>query len=152
MDPIADVEEKLFDLSVNDITQSNPIHRSVESRNLQIVNVHAFMSGQSKLYETVPDEVREQLDDVKEIPDEDLVPVVMPVVDAKSQKRMRQTIVLDQVGRGYSRLAKALGLKLKFSQLQNQLNKLVCTFHLTADTITFRPTELPILVFTLIVM
>jgi hypothetical protein len=110
------------------------------------------MSGQSKMYDIVPDEVREQLEDVKEIPSEDLVPVVMPVVDAKSQKRMRQTIVLDQVARGYPRLANALGLKLKFSQLQNQLNKLVCTFHLTADTITFRPTELPILVYTLIVL
>ena len=152
IDPIGDVEEQLSDLSVNDLTQFNHVNRSVEKRNLAIVNVQAYMSGQSKLFETVPDEVREQLDDVKEIPEEDLVPVVMPVVDAKSQKRMRQTIVLDQVGRGYPRLAKALGLKLKFPQLQNQLNKLVCTFNLTADTITFRPTELPILVFTLIVM
>ena len=138
IDPIGDVEEQLSDLSVNDLTQFNHVNRSVEKRNLAIVNVQAYMSGQSKLFETVPDEVREQLDDVKEIPEEDLV--------------MRQTIVLDQVGRGYPRLAKALGLKLKFPQLQNQLNKLVCTFNLTADTITFRPTELPILVFTLIVM
>lgn len=122
-----------------------------KKNNVMVANVHAFMKGQTNVYDEVPDELKDLLE-VKEIPDHDLVPVIMPQVDAKSQKRMRQNIVLDQITKGYPRLASALGLKLNFSRLQSKMNELLGTFQLTADTITFRPAELPIVIYTLIVM
>ncbi|KAI9553659.1 hypothetical protein GHT06_021586 [Daphnia sinensis] len=76
------------------------------------------------------------------------VPVVIPLANASSQKFLRRKIVMDYVEKWFPQLTIITGLE--FRRYQQDLTQLVSTFNLTADTITFRPHEVPLICFILL--
>ena len=125
--------------SANESTK--PAVRQLESQ-LERLSLQAFISGTMEY----------AVEDVKEkfITQEDTIPIVMPTVDSSSQKVLRRKIVMDYLENGLNKMSKTT--KLRFSEIQHELRDLVSTFHLTPESITFRPTEIPILCTILLVL
>lgn len=76
------------------------------------------------------------------------VPIVIPLANVSSQKILRRKIVMDYLEKWFPQLATLTGLE--FRRYQRDLTELVSTFNLTADTITFRPHEVPLICFVLL--
>jgi len=132
------VEEKLSNLQLEGSTPDQKRRPPTEAE----LKIRAFLSGKTE-YE-VEEEVKikrsNQAADTQE-KDLDEDNIVLPLADSVSQKALRRKILIDCVmnQKGLFRLLGEVNYNQK--EFEENLSALVSTFNLTADTITFRPSE-----------